>query len=255
MGLPAFRTSVGPVPHSRQNRRHSQVQARKRKTGNDVGRGKWKSHNSDAPASYETTANNIQKECEPSGDKILKLRQLKKELDAKREKKPNPVEGGHLLPRLPYHQNGASPMKILLNPTPSKMTSLKKTTPSPSPVPSIQTTPVSTPNATPSQSPQKHDSSKYQQSPDISYAGKKGETTSWSRGRRLLYIREANTKTMGGKDVEKTPNFPKAKRVFTVVRSGPDARQIWGTIEETNVKSSTCPPLAYFNYFNVKRFR
>lgn len=50
-------------------------------------------------------------------------------------------------------------MKILLNPTPSKMTSLKKTTPSPSPVPSIQTTPVSTPNATPSQSPQKHDSS------------------------------------------------------------------------------------------------
>lgn len=107
MGLPAFRTSVGPVPHSRQNRRHSQVQARKRKTGNDVGRGKWKSHNSDAPASYETTANNIQKECEPSGDKILKLRQLKKELDAKREKKPNPVEGGHLLPRLPYHQNGS----------------------------------------------------------------------------------------------------------------------------------------------------
>lgn len=91
----------------------------------------------DAQSSYATTATEIQKKCEPSEDKIFKLRQLKKELNAKWEKKSKPVGVLGTSSSAPSSSSSKRswpyPVTRSLTSTKSKMTSLKKTTLFPQP--------------------------------------------------------------------------------------------------------------------------
>lgn len=145
------------------------------------------------------------------------------------------------------------------------MNSLKKTMPSPSPVPSTQTAPVSTPD------PQKHDSSKRQRISEISYTGnKKDKTTWWPRGRCLRRIGCASRESIGtfqkvqsswiftqfkkyGQEWHwKTQRISKANRVLTEVQPYSGARKTWILIDEANDTITAWPPLAYLDKENVK---
>lgn len=74
------------------------------------------------------------------------------------------------------------------------------------------------------------------------------------KSKDLKYL--LNFKMINGKDVKNPRNFPKAKRILTVIRSSSGARQIWGIPQEANDAFSLCPPPpAYFDDRNVKRLQ
>ena len=62
------------------------------------------------------------------------------------------------------------------------------------------------------------------------------------RSLRALY----NFKLSGvvRKDVEDPSNFPSAKRLLTVVRTGTGTRQVWAMLREANESFNMSPPLA-----------
>lgn len=54
-------------------------------------------------------------------------------------------------------------------------------------------------------------------------------------------------------DVEDPHNFPKAKRVLTVIRSGVAGKQIWAMMAEANETFGSFPPMACFEDEVVKK--